>query len=695
MILAFLLFGSVIYDRAVIYKHDQEIKAYSILTKQTLATISAMDDFSLVKSYLSKNILLKNQLAHMLALLDAYRNIEFRYKNNNINSHVIKNIIQNIKNSNTALEGKIKVEDLPYYWHLNKINNSYSLLSVYPLSAVTIEEFFNFFGAPYIIYGIIFCWLMIWLSFFFSSLVTKLQLQKNLMSEQAKEIEKTRDQAIRKNLTKSEFLANMSHEIRTPLTSILGFAEICLDSDQSMLTRSKAIKTIIKSGQYILLLVNEILDLSKIEAGKLVIEKIPFSIINVLSDVEQIISIKAKEKGLVFRMNFDFPIPETVISDPVRVEQILLNICSNAIKFTERGTVSLHVSYQNEASKLVFKIMDAGIGISKDQQEKIFKPFEQAELSTTRKFGGTGLGLSLSKKIAKIIDGDIFVDSVLGKGSCFTFSLNVGDTENIHYIYEYTDNVAEDKLLDTNIEAPLLSGKVLLVEDNSDIQALVKILLTKTGVKVDVVNNGLEAIKAVDEKKYDLVFMDIEMPVMNGMVAMEKLQDKGYNIPVIVMSANAMDTDRELYQSVGFSDFIAKPIDRHNLYEVVTKYLELRKSEGRKLVMLTSNLIKDEPGLIDLIEKFMVRLPAFQEKINLAYKEKNIEEFSSLLHQLKGVGGGYGYPMLTEICAKVEFQVVNNDDVNIKKLMQEFDDMVEQILAGREENRKIAEQACP
>lgn len=217
--------------------------------------------------------------------------------------------------------------------------------------------------------------MIIWGAIILSSLVNKLQNQKKILTNQAADIKKARDQALDANSAKSIFLANMSHEIRTPLTSIIGFAESCLDTNQPIQERSKAIKIIIKSGKHLMVIINEILDFSKIEAGKLEIKLMPFSVIEDIDDINQLVSIMAEEKGLTFSINYTYPLPEKIISDSLRLKQILINLCSNAIKFTEKGSVNLNVSYKTESSNLIFEIVDTGIGMSVEQIEKIFKPF--------------------------------------------------------------------------------------------------------------------------------------------------------------------------------------------------------------------------------------------------------------------------------------------------------------------------------
>lgn len=684
------------YDRAIEYKHQQEIRANRILADQFYHLVSGIDDLNIIKQEISENITSKIQPAEIFAILDNQRNVIFHYSKHDLKEGTLKKLLPKINETPILTEGNLKENNIFYSWFISDLyrfkNKNYSLLIIYPLSSSVISEFIQFFGLPFYISGFLLCWVMVWASIILSSLVIKLEKQKNVLSDQATDIEKARDEAQHANSAKSNFLANMSHEIRTPLTSIIGFAESCLDIDQSMKERSQANKTIIKSGKHLMHIINEILDLSKIETGKLEIEAIPISVMEVLDETDQLVSIMAEEKGLTFRINYTYPLPERIISDQFRLKQILINLCSNAIKFTNKGHVDLNVAYKTESSNLIFEVIDTGIGLSEEQKEKIFKPFEQADSSTTRKFGGTGLGLTLSRQLAEMLNGELYVESAVNKGSCFTVKLDIVEAKNSSYINERAYKNTAEKLNELNIETPKLNGKILLAEDNEDIQELVKLLMKKVGVDLDIVGNGQQAVKATIESEYDLVFMDIQMPVMDGLTAMQELQKQEYNQPVVAMTANAMQKDRDECKEAGFSSFISKPINRNDLYLVLMQYLKPGKTSGSEKTLLTSDLLNDEPDLIDLIDKFMIRLPMMRNAINQAHTDQKEEELSSLIHQMKGVGGGYGYHMLTELCAKIEFQIASQDLENVKALIEKFNLLVDQILEGHEENHKIAEQ---
>lgn len=696
-LLCLILFTSVLYDRAIKYKHQQEINTNRILADQFFQFSSDIVDLNETKYSVIENIARKTEPAKLFVILNQNQEVKFLFDKANLKPVLLDKILPQIKKNTQQHEGQLVDKDNKiYFWLLRTLpvkTEKITLLIVYPLSSSVATDVMKFFGLPFFISGFLLLWVMVWASIILSSLVNKLQNQKQILSVQAIDIEKARDEAVEANASKSNFLANMSHEIRTPLTSIIGFAESCSETECSAEDRARAVKTIIRSGKHLMNLINEILDLSKIEAGKLEINNSPVNLIDLLEEINQFVTGLAQGKDLNFGINYAFPLPYKIIIDPLRLKQILLNLCANAIKFTQKGYVYLNVSYDKRYNKLIFEVIDTGIGMKEEELEKIFRPFEQADASVTRKYGGTGLGLTLSRQLTEMLGGTLTVKSKTGKGSSFKVSLTPDCIEDSEYIYEEDINILPETHNQTDYELPILKGKILVAEDNEDIRELIKLMMKKLDLVPEVVENGKLAIKRAMEKEFDIIFFDIQMPIMDGITATKELRKQGYTKPIVAMTANAMQKDRDECLAAGFDNFISKPIDRKKLYEVMFKYLNPINQDKYGDIMLTSDLLAEDPDLIDLVDKFMTRLPEMTNAINQAFTDEEWEKFSDLIHQMKGVGGGYGYPMLTELCANIEAQLKEQSMDNVAKLMGELNHLAEQILAGSDENRKIANKA--
>lgn len=384
-----------------------------------------------------------------------------------------------------------------------------------------------------------------------------------------KKIEADKIEAERANEAKSSFLANMSHEIRTPLGAIMGFVELLHNAELSQNEIAEYLKIIDRNSTHLLRIIDDILDLAKVESGKMVIEKIKFSLYDFLSEFSSLISFKAHENAINFEFIAKTPLPEFIISDPTRLRQILTNMIGNAIKFTEQGRVELSVEFSNQ--NLTFNVKDTGRGISPEQRPKLFQVFSQADSSTTRKYGGTGLGLVLTKKICQAFGGDFkLVESEIGKGSTFEANIHV-------VIPEKTKLLPIDKIGITPIikidkvgsQIALKGFDVLVVEDSNDNQTLIQLILTKVGAKVTLANDGLEGVKSALAHYYDVILMDIQMPNMDGHQAVRTLRAEGYTGPIVALTAHAMREERERSVHSGFSHFLTKPIDRKKLIELM------------------------------------------------------------------------------------------------------------------------------
>ena len=387
---------------------------------------------------------------------------------------------------------------------------------------------------------------------------------------------------------KSEFLANMSHEIRTPMTAILGFTENMLDPDMAGAERINALHTVRRNGEHLLQIINDILDISKIEAGRLEVERIRCSPIEVAAEVKALMHVCADAKGLSFNIEYLGTIPETIESDPTRLKQILVNLIGNAIKFTEVGGVRLITRFVDDPQQpyLQFDVFDTGIGMTEEHVRKLFQAFSQADTSTTRKFGGTGLGLSISKRLAEMIGGDVTVESKLGEGSMFRVTVSAGRLDGVKMLHDPTSAtiVQPEDNMAAKGETAGLDCRILLAEDGKDNQRLIVHVLKKAGADVTVVENGKLAVDAAlagpnrkcenaPEYPFDVILMDMQMPVMDGYEATALLRQEGYTGPIIALTAHAMASDRQKCIDAGCDDYATKPIDRKKLIETIRSYV--------------------------------------------------------------------------------------------------------------------------
>ncbi|MGQ9573786.1 MAG: PAS domain S-box protein [Thermoguttaceae bacterium] len=379
---------------------------------------------------------------------------------------------------------------------------------------------------------------------------------------------------------KTEFLANMSHEIRTPVTAILGYADLLTDPGLSEAERRSFVEIIHRNGEMLLRLINDILSLSKIEAGKMTLEPADCPLWDLVEEVVSLMRVRAEEKGLDLELEPVFPLPQTVRTDSIRLRQILLNLIGNAIKFTQRGTVLVTVRLlcgESGPPQVEFAVQDTGIGMTPEECARLFEPFTQADASTARRFGGTGLGLAISKRLAKMLGGDIKVESWPKVGSTFTLTIDPGPLEDVPLL----DAVPERSGGQTPACAPpnvRLRGRVLLAEDTVDSQRLIRAILAKAGLEVDVAENGRAACQmawqsAAEGRPYDLILMDIQMPEVDGYEATRELRARGWCRPIVALTAHAMAGDRLRCLEVGCDDYLSKPIQKQAFLAAVAQYL--------------------------------------------------------------------------------------------------------------------------
>jgi PAS domain S-box-containing protein len=372
---------------------------------------------------------------------------------------------------------------------------------------------------------------------------------------------------------KSEFIANMSHEIRTPLAVIRGYAEI-LAEDGSNPGASERIQSILRASRQVEILVNDILDMSKIEAGKMEVELLPTAVATILNDIKDMLDIKAIERQVALQIHVDANVPRLIQTDPVRLKQILLNLIGNAIKFTHHGEVKVQVSLLRSATPpfVSFTIRDTGIGMSAEQSQKIFGAYSQADPSITRKYGGTGLGLSLSLKLAKLLGGDLVLeDSAPGRGSCFQLTIEAAATLERPIIQPMQEAGGHSGKKQPRSEGPLLDLRVLVAEDAADIRAIVCQILKKQQAIVIEAVNGEEAVQLVRENFFDAVLMDLQMPICDGFQATRRLRAEGFELPIFALTAHAMAGERERCLAAGFSGYLTKPINFKEMIRVLSQ----------------------------------------------------------------------------------------------------------------------------
>lgn len=478
-----------------------------------------------------------------------------------------------------------------------------------------------------------------------------------------------RNKSIKSAELKEQFMANMSHEIRTPMNAILGFTNL-LEKTSLNKTQSEYISAIKLSGSNLLNIINDILDFSKIESDRLRLENISFSIPSLMDSLELMFAEKAKEKNLTLTFNVDEKIPKLVAGDPVRLTQIMVNLIGNAIKFTHKGNIdisSIMKNMQNNMVTIVYKVKDTGIGIQRAQQDEIFERFSQGSANTTRQYGGTGLGLAIVKKLVELQEGSIQLKSKIGEGSEFTIEIK----------YQLSSEKEHKSFNGMSISPTnhfTYKPRLLLVEDNLHNQKYESVILKEMGLEVDIAENGQLAIEMLQKKKYHLVIMDIQMPIMDGYKASTKIrQELQSDIPIIAMTAHVLDGEREKCLSFGMNDYISKPFKEIELFELINKYIgtnlngtndnNLKEPEKKeetkdsivKLDELNSLAKGNQDFVKDMIEIFLNQTPADMKQIETAIKNNNAEQASAIAHKMKTSVGFIGLkPLLDESLIKIE-----------------------------------------
>jgi PAS domain S-box-containing protein len=489
--------------------------------------------------------------------------------------------------------------------------------------------------------------------------------QARELEQQTFELEQARNAALDAVRAKSEFLANMSHEIRTPMTAILGYAGLLMEARLPRRDRQEYVETIRRNGEYLLGLINDILDLSKLEAGKMIVESVPCSPAELVREVGTMLRGRATGKGLAFEVAIDDAVPAAVLTDPTRVRQILVNLVGNAIKFTETGGVRVVVDVDGSSGEgrvgLRFAVTDSGIGMTDEERARLFEPFAQADASTTRRFGGTGLGLAISWRLAELLGGSLAVTTAPAEGSTFTFTLDVAITEGVPVAAPTQDRPEEP--------APRLRARVLLAEDAPDSQRLIAFYLRKAGAEVEVAGNGrlaCEQFRAASEagRTFDLVVMDMQMPEMDGYEATAALRRAGVRTPIIALTAHALRADRQRCLDAGCTDYLPKPVDRSMLLQRLHSHLDVDREPAparaaAKRPAAAALCDTDDPEMRELLTLFVSGLQERADAIEASLERRDADRLAGLAHQLKGTARAYGFPQLTDEAGSLEASLLS------------------------------------
>jgi len=532
------------------------------------------------------------------------------------------------------------------------------------------------------------------------------------------ELRLAKTQAEASNVAKGAFLANMSHEIRTPMTAILGFAEMvdstiecCTEcpkhkSCDIRVANKEHIRIIRRNGERLLGLINDILDLSKIEAGRMELARVPCSPVQIVHEAVSLMRVKAIEKGLSLDTRYEFPLPEMILSDPARLREVLVNLAGNAVKFTDTGHVEIVVrcmaDVQAGRAVMAFDVKDTGIGMTSEQIGRLFQPFAQVGPSTTRQHGGTGLGLAISKRLAEALGGGIAVESRPGEGSTFTFTVKTELPEPVCMLNDLSEAARPSHKPHSSPPAARLRGRVLLAEDGLDNQKLLSAILRKAGAQVDLASNGRVAVeKALSARSagepYDAILMDMRMPEMDGYQATRQLRQSGYEGVIIALTAHAMLGDREECLAAGCDDYATKPVDRMDLLNMLGRVMGCSTrgpgddpAAGAPAQAHPDEAIRsefaDDPDLADILDEFVARLPGALETMSESLANNDHEELRRLAHQVKGAGGGYGYPLLTEQARKLENAAKAGDVEAARLVLNELQTLSRAVIAGHREN---------
>ncbi len=525
--------------------------------------------------------------------------------------------------------------------------------------------------------------------------------------QKLKEAEEARSHAEAASLIKDAFLANMSHELRTPMNAVIGLSYLCLQTDLSGKQRDY-LQKINGSAKSLLGILNDILDISKIEAGKMEMDRIPFELEEVMGNLSTIVGVRSQEKNIEFRLETAPNVPSSLIGDPLRLGQVLINLAGNAVKFTEKGEVLLRVDLEKESDDQVtlrFTVKDSGIGMSKKEIDNLFRPFTQADTSITRKFGGTGLGLSISKRLVEMMGGRIWVESASGSGSKFIFTARFHNAGTSDW-----DSLAlsQFRIAGAQFNQALVSqfrgARMLLVEDDEINQQVAREMLESYGIQVALAVNGEEAIAKLKEEQFDGVLMDMQMPVMDGVSTTREIRKNPQyaELPIIALTANVMVRDQKEILAAGMNDHIGKPIDPDRLVAILAKWVHPSRPVEIPLPRETvpvsaTEMLPNLPGVTvdasvrriggnvafyySLLDKFRVSERDVVPRIREALASNDTKTAERVAHTLKGIAGTLGAEVLQDLAEQLEHDIRDGSFGNVESLLAQTEKEIESLIA--------------
>jgi len=542
---------------------------------------------------------------------------------------------------------------------------------------------------------------------------------RTLLEQKTKELE-------RSGQYKSEFLAKMSHELRTPLTAMMGFGQRLLHMGPGDKDHNDAVRTIMRNGDHLMELINDILDLSKIEAGKLSMDLRPCSPVEILQDVRALMRIRAEQKGLDFWIEYQSDVPEHIINDSMRLKQILINLVGNAIKFTAKGSVKIGVSCDKAAKKISFQVVDTGIGISPEAKERLFQAFVQGDTEVTRHFGGTGLGLTISLQLAELLGGTVTVDSIHGMGSSFKVTVNTGPIDDVRFISSAdAEGIKVKEEAKDEIHIAKLAGTILVAEDNADNRKLLDFYLKKSGVRFSFVENGKEVLEKSLDGKFDLILMDMQMPVMDGYTATKKLRERGFTRPIIGLTANSLESEIRKSIDAGCDKVLGKPYNWNMLFGLLKEYIAAKGEASDVVVKLAladeqsqrisnlsldsfsshdaqsnidknddssssegnnspivSPLYSDAPELQPLILEFLESVDSYIRSVENQLSQKEWAGLKQVAHDISGVSGMYGYAESSELAKQLRLACMQKDVSSCRKIANSLTSTLKRMKLG-------------